>query len=165
MQGIESLRNGHTSGRATAVGRHCAGRRPSARKVWVTRLPPSDVTLPPDTTSPWRARRFVAETLGDTTAYVADVVALLVSEMVTNAVLHARTDVRVSIERGADTIRVEVADECVSGPTVWHFSQQAATGRGLQLVTQLADRWGSEPISGGKVVWFEVTAPTAPHAS
>jgi anti-sigma regulatory factor (Ser/Thr protein kinase) len=121
---------------------------------------PIDVTLPPNTQSPRRARRFVAEALGTDTPRVAEVVALLVSEMVTNAVLHARTDVRVSIERGMDTIRVEVADDCVSGPTVQHFTtHQAATGRGLQLVDQLADRWGSEPRTGGKVVWFEVAAP------
>jgi hypothetical protein len=40
-----------------------------------------------------------------------------------------------------------------------HFAQQATTGRGLQLVERLADRWGSEPRTGGKVVWFEVAAP------
>jgi anti-sigma regulatory factor (Ser/Thr protein kinase) len=120
---------------------------------------PIDVTLPPDTQSPRRARRFVAETLGPDTPRIAEVVALLVSEVVTNAVLHARTDVRLSIERGADTIRVEVADDCVSGPAVQHFAQQATTGRGLQLVERLADRWGSEPRTGGKVVWFEVAAP------
>ena len=121
-------------------------------------LPPSDVTLPPDTKSPWRARRFVAETLSEDTAKVSDVVSLLVSEIVTNAVLHARTEVRVSIERGEDTIRVEIADECVSGPNVRHFTRHATTGRGLQLVDELSDRWGSEPREGGKVVWFELSA-------
>jgi anti-sigma regulatory factor (Ser/Thr protein kinase) len=129
---------------------------PRAGKVWVTALP-IDLTLPPDTQSPWRARCFVAETLGADTPRVADV-ALIVSEMVTNAVLHARTDVRVSIKRGPTTIRVEVADDSESGPTLQHFTQQAATGRGLHLVEQLADRWGSEPRTGGKVVWFEVVA-------
>jgi anti-sigma regulatory factor (Ser/Thr protein kinase) len=122
-------------------------------------VPPSDVTLPPDTRSPWRARRFVAETLVDATANVAEIVTLLVSEMVTNAVLHARTDIRVSIKRGEDAIRVEVADESSSGPMVRHFSQQAATGRGLLLVEELADRWGSDPRDPGKVVWFEMALP------
>ena len=121
-------------------------------------MPPSDVTLPPDTQSPRRARRFVAETLSEDTPVVAEVVSLLVSEIVTNAVLHARTEVRVSIEQGDDTIRVEIADESVSGPTVRHFTRQATTGRGLQLVDELADRWGSEPRNGGKVVWFELSA-------
>lgn len=121
-------------------------------------LPPSDVTLPPDTQSPWRARRFVAETLGDATPTVAEVVSLLVSEIVTNAVLHARTEVHVSIEHGEDMVRVEVADECVSGPSMRPVTRQAATGRGLQLVEQLADRWGTEPRDGGKVVWFELSS-------
>lgn len=121
-------------------------------------MSPSDVTLPPDTQSPWRARCFVAETLSDDTATVADIVSLLVSEIVTNAVLHARTEVRVSIERAEDTIRVEIADECVSGPQVRHVTRQASTGRGLQLVDQLSDRWGTEPRQGGKVVWFELSA-------
>lgn len=121
-------------------------------------MPPSDVTLPPDTQSPWRARCFVAETLSDDTPNVAEVVSLLVSEIVTNAVLHARTEVRVSIERGDDTIRVEVADESSNGPAVRDVTQQAATGRGLQLVNELSDRWGSEPRDGGKVVWFELAS-------
>ena len=124
-------------------------------------MPPSDVTLPPDTQSPWRARRFVAETLGDATPTVADVVSLLVSEIVTNAVLHARTEVHVSIDLDRDTVRVEVADECVAGPAVRHVTRQAATGRGMKLVEQLADRWGTEPRDGGKVVWFELAASQA----
>lgn len=122
-------------------------------------MSPNDLTLPPDPRSPWRARRFVTETLSDTTAHLADVVALLVSEVVTNAVLHARTEVRVSIERGDDTIRVEVADESHTGPAKRPVSQQAATGRGLLLVEELADRWGTEPNPRGKVVWFELSTP------
>lgn len=101
----------------------------------------------------------MAETLSHATPTVAEVVSLLVSEMVTNAVLHARTDIHVSIEHGEDVIRVEVSDQCASGPMVRHFTQQSATGRGLQLVEQLADRWGSEPVDGGKVVWFELASP------
>jgi anti-sigma regulatory factor (Ser/Thr protein kinase) len=119
-------------------------------------VPHADLTLPPDTLSPRRARRFVAETLTGATPTVSEVISLLVSEMVTNAVLHARTDVRVSIERGADVIRVEVADESPRSPTVRQFSNAAATGRGLHLVDQLADRWGSEVRGRGKVVWFEL---------
>lgn len=122
-------------------------------------MPPSDVTLPPDTQSPWRARRFVAETLADSATTLTEVVTLLVSEIVTNAVLHARTEVHVSIARTDEAIRVEVADECVSGPSMHRVTRQAATGRGLQLVEQLADRWGSEPRENGKVVWFELAAP------
>ena len=92
---------------------------------------------------------------------MTDVVTLLVSEMVTNAVLHARTEVHLSIEHDAAGIRVEVSDLSPAAPAVRHFTQQAATGRGMKLVEQLADRWGTEPLPDGKVVWFEVGNP--PH--
>ena len=123
----------------------------------MTSLPLTDVTLPPDTRSPWQARRFVTDVLADEASEpVASTVALLVSEMVTNAVLHARTEITVSVEYQGDWLRVEVADSSPVGPTVRNFTTQAATGRGLQLVEELADRWGTEPSPDGKVVWFEV---------
>ena len=92
---------------------------------------------------------------------VVEVVTLLVSEVVTNAVLHAGTEVVLRIGHEGTSIRVEVTDGSLTEPALRHFTGEAATGRGLWLVQELADAWGQEPKGDGKVVWFEVDlAPT-----
>ena len=114
--------------------------------------------LPPTTESVPTARRFVRQMMadGDTAADV-DTASLLVTEIVTNAVLHARPPMTVRIRVEADVVRIEVGDGSAARPRLQNFSATAATGRGLRLVESLAARWGvrSEP-RGGKVVWFEV---------
>src|SRR5206468_2951238 len=82
---------------------------------------------------------------------------LLVSELVTNAVLHARTDLTVAVERRGENVRVSVSDGSARQPRLRHHSVEAGTGRGLLLVERMARRWGVEPAGTGKVVWFEVS--------
>ncbi len=116
--------------------------------------------LPPTTESVPTARRFV-RTVMDESDTVADIdtAALLVTEIVTNAVLHALTPMTVRVSVAADVVRIEVRDGSVVAPRVRAFSATAATGRGLRLLESLAVRWGVRPEpSGGKVVWFEVGA-------
>lgn len=89
----------------------------------------------------------------------ADTVALLVSEVVTNAVLHAhgpRISVRMLDRRGC--LRVEVDDDSAERPTPRGGSGDAGAehGRGLVLVEGLASRWGVEARRGGKTSWFEI---------
>ena len=88
---------------------------------------------------------------------LVDDVELLTTELVTNAVLHGggleRFHLRV-LERG---VRIEVADRSPSTPVVVHMSEDAGTGRGLVLVSHLAERWGIERAADGKVVWAEIT--------
>lgn len=121
-------------------------------------MPAVEVTLPPDTESPRRARRLVAAALSHDPSEVVEVVTLLVSEAVTNAVLHAGTEVRVRIGRDGASVRVEVADESTDEPHVRHHSPDAATGRGLVLIEELADSWGLQTSADGKVVWFELAS-------
>ena len=122
-------------------------------------MPTIEVTLPPDTDSPRRARRFLKDALqGGAPADVVDVAVLLVSEVVTNAVLHARSEVRVAISWNAHRVRVEVCDHSPAQPVPRHFAPDAGTGRGMLLIEELADAWGMSPTSDGKLVWFEVAA-------
>ncbi|MGH8866492.1 MAG: ATP-binding protein [Actinomycetes bacterium] len=112
-----------------------------------------------DPRSAGQARRFVATTLdGWGLEGLEDPVVLLVSELVSNAVLHASSplDVRVLYDDG--NLRVEVADGSPVPPRLRHFGLDAATGRGLQLVDRVAQEWGVEPVEQGKRVWF--TVPT-----
>ncbi len=121
----------------------------------------AQTTLPPNPVSVGQARAFVARTLvgrglGDT-----DLAELLVSELVTNVVLHAGTDVELRVAASGDQVRVEVSDTSPAMPAIRHFDVEAGTGRGMMLVEALASDWGTDPRPGGKTVWFTLTDPVA----
>jgi two-component sensor histidine kinase len=111
------------------------------------------------------ARRFVAETLSTLPADVQATAALLVSELATNAVLHATSafEVTVTYPTRTGTVRVEVADDERSRPTPLNPPPSALHGRGLLLVESLAARWGVRHSRRrvGKTVWFELALPAA----
>ena len=104
-----------------------------------------------------RARRLLRtaiEGVGDTPADAAE---LLLSEVVTNAFVHAGGVVKVHVRASPAGVRVEVEDRSSHHPVRRWFAPTAGTGRGLQLLDELADRWGSHARPhGGKVVWFEL---------
>ena len=104
----------------------------------------SALELPPSTDSVPVARQFARRAAGSSAADV-DTVVLLVSEVVTNAVLHARSDIRLDVQAGTDTVRVEVYDASPVEPRLHHFRLTSGTGRGLRMLEQLARRWGVEP--------------------
>ncbi len=102
-----------------------------------------------------RARTLVAEALerGPHAARL-DEILLLVSEVVTNAVLHAGTPIELRLEADANGVLVEVTDHCSALPVQRDYDPDASTGRGLGLVATLADRHGVETLPDGKSVWF-----------
>jgi anti-sigma regulatory factor (Ser/Thr protein kinase) len=80
--------------------------------------------------------------------------ALVVSELVTNAVRHAGTDVRLQLEVALGELRVSVADGHPGLPAIGGAEDGTAEGgRGLRLVEAYSGAWGVEPTAGGKVVW------------
>ena len=85
-----------------------------------------------------------------------ETVALLVTELVTNAILHARTPLLLTLESRPDHVRISVADRSNDQPAVRSYESDAVTGRGLALVEQLATTWGVDTTPSGKVVWCEV---------
>ena len=115
------------------------------------------LALRPVPASAATARQFVDTTLGGwgCDGFV-DASRLLVSELVTNAVLHARTEFTLVLRLIRGGVRVEVHDGSQAVPVVRHYEDEAMTGRGLALVDQLAARWGVEESGAGKVVWFEL---------
>jgi anti-sigma regulatory factor (Ser/Thr protein kinase) len=117
-------------------------------------------TLPADLAAAGQARRFAHETLRAWSCLdsVLASVELPLSELVTNAVMHTRTDVEVVLRLGEGALRVEVYDGSPVLPSRRSHDMDAGTGRGLELVEALCERWGVEPGDGGKVVWFEVSA-------
>lgn len=117
------------------------------------------VALNPVPSSAGAARRFVVATLREWDHdELADTAALLVSELVTNAILHARSEVTVAVRALDDRVRVEVADAVDGAPFLRHATDTATTGRGLALVDACARAWGVEPQPPGKAVWFDLEA-------
>lgn len=118
-----------------------------------------------DPQTPRAARRFVSEALtawGDDEGDLTDTVTLLVSELVTNAVVHAGSDVEVMVRLTATAARVEVTDASTNGVAPRDATAEEDSGRGLALVGNLARRWGVRTApGGGKTVWFEVERPPA----
>jgi len=110
------------------------------------------------------ARAFVRATLmsWEMAALVGDA-ELLTSELVTNAVLHARTSLRLTIRHDDDGLTVTVSDDNMRLPTVAGAAELATSGRGLQLVERLADAWGVEQTGDGKSVWARI-GPAAPES-
>ena len=92
---------------------------------------------------------------------LADTVTLLVSELVTNAVLHAGTPCRLSMRAGT-RLRVEVFDHSHRLPGGGlHRDAESHSGRGMLLVDALSAAHGVEVEPKGKRVWFEVAWPLA----
>ncbi len=119
------------------------------------------LALNPDRDAPARARRFVLDVCaGWGIGRVASLAELIASELVTNAVTHARTPMNMTLRLADDQLSVEVRDAdprpmfrpapgTAGAPSDEH-------GRGLLVLDAMADAWGSSPTGDGKVVWANV---------
>lgn len=86
---------------------------------------------------------------------------LVVSEAVTNAVVHAGTSIDVTVMLTGAGARLEVRDGSKHHPTPRDYAATAGTGRGLLLIDGVTTSWGTVPHSDGKTVWFELDAHPA----
>ncbi|MFD6115372.1 SpoIIE family protein phosphatase [Streptomyces yangpuensis] len=107
------------------------------------------------------ARRQVRELLHDwADEEQLDSVVLMVSEMVTNVLVHTDGDALLVAEAvgelGERRLRVEVADSSDELPHKRHPGEMASSGRGVLLMEMLADAWGVDPRGEGKSIWFEL---------
>ncbi|GHE80142.1 hypothetical protein GCM10018785_55320 [Streptomyces longispororuber] len=89
-----------------------------------------------------------------------DSAVLLISEMITNVLVHTDGDAllvaEVTGENGTRRLRAEVSDGSDDLPHKRHPGELASSGRGLVLMDLLADRWGVAPRGEGKSIWFEL---------
>ncbi|MFI6113049.1 ATP-binding protein [Kitasatospora sp. NPDC051164] len=92
---------------------------------------------------------------------VVEDVLLMVSELVTNACLHAPGGPReLRLRWDGERLRVEVADASPVPPRLRPYADPGRPGgHGLRVVDRLSRSWGSEPEGGGKLVWLEVAGP------
>jgi anti-sigma regulatory factor (Ser/Thr protein kinase) len=107
------------------------------------------------------ARRYVTEALIGLPSDVCETAALLVSELATNTVRHAGGPFEVVVRHPAagDVLWIGVTDAGPGDPILSSPAVTEERGRGLQLVSALADRWGVRRRRGSeeKTVWFELT--------
>lgn len=120
--------------------------------VWAEEL-----HVAPAMTSPGRARDFVERCCNQhDLSYLVEDICLVVSELVTNAVIHARTRIRVRIEEWLLCVKVTVYDESVDLPLMSPGCQSSEdeSGRGLWLVEALSAAWGTDLAGAeGKSTW------------
>lgn len=107
------------------------------------------------------ARDFVRENLTGWPEATVDAAILITSELVTNAVVHARTRGEVSVKASRSMLRIAVRDESKSAPVEGRPAQLDTHGRGLNIVSDLSERWGVTESLGGKSVWFTLGATPA----
>ncbi|MFD0269183.1 SpoIIE family protein phosphatase [Streptomyces sp. NPDC127106] len=115
------------------------------------------------------ARRQIRELLHDwADPDQVDSAVLIVSEMVTNVLMHTDGDALLVAEavgeRGARRLRIEVADSSDELPHVRQPGEMASSGRGVLLTEMLADAWGVDPRGEGKSIWFELHERSKPQS-
>jgi signal transduction histidine kinase len=87
-----------------------------------------------------------------------ELASLLVSELVTNAVLYARTEITLVLHREGSQVRFEVRDGSNRPPVDFSVPPSSTRGRGVHIVAAMSDDWGVETVPGqGKVVWFTLS--------
>jgi anti-sigma regulatory factor (Ser/Thr protein kinase) len=112
--------------------------------------------------APRHARRYVVDVLqrwGQED--LADRAAVVVTELATNAVVHARSDFVVTLRSSVDGLRISVGDRSAEAPIAGDAGSDGLSGRGLVLVDAMSTAWGTEPAADGKTVWAELHGSTA----
>jgi sigma-B regulation protein RsbU (phosphoserine phosphatase) len=120
----------------------------------------SRIDLPPEPESARAAREFTRDHLDGLAESLLDTALLLTSELVTNAVLHARTPLQLTVENNGRSIMLAVSDHDRMSPEERPQDAERLDGRGIALVAALSREWGSVAHPAGKTVWCVLdTAP------
>jgi anti-sigma regulatory factor (Ser/Thr protein kinase) len=142
----------HSAGGSDDIALLAVGRVDGERRTSVH-------ALPAESTAPGLARRWSRATLGGwgLSDDQIEVAVLCLNELVTNALLHARSSSRLELDLDDARLLVLVSDDGQATSLSAQLSQtDAVRGRGLALVEQLSDAWGTERDSKGMTVWFEL---------
>jgi serine phosphatase RsbU (regulator of sigma subunit)/anti-sigma regulatory factor (Ser/Thr protein kinase) len=118
-----------------------------------------------DPTGPSRVRQWMTTRLREWSVPepVIGSAILCTSELTTNALLHAGTPAQVHIDLNAERLLVSVADTGTRGSVIRaRTDAMSSRGRGLGLIEELSDSWGTDPSVRGSTVWFEMLLPRRP---
>ncbi len=117
--------------------------------------PRQERELPVSREAPALARAFLrSATCSEHHSAVVDDAVLMVSELVTNSVLHGGPPVVVAVDCAEDSLQVRVRDGSSELPARRDAKQTDESGRGLALVAEMSADWGVAPADDGKHVWF-----------
>jgi anti-sigma regulatory factor (Ser/Thr protein kinase) len=121
-------------------------------------MEPLELTLPARVEAPREARTAAREatTRWGISPDTADTVALVISELVTNAVLHTGSAPVLRMRASDGAVYVELSDDDSRPPRMRDPGDDDAGGRGLHLIEALSHRWGVRTTRTGKVVWCEI---------
>jgi anti-sigma regulatory factor (Ser/Thr protein kinase) len=150
-----------------AAFRPAASQPPDDVTLLLTRIPEGPrssrtVLLLPEARSAGLARSEVRATLTQWgVADLADTTCLLATELLANAVQHARSPVEMRLYLTAGEVIVEVTDDSAQLPQRCLPADDDEGGRGLLMVDALATSWGTRPAASGKTVWFTLPATPA----
>ncbi|MEU8214012.1 ATP-binding protein [Micromonospora sp. NPDC049044] len=157
--------------RAT-LGQHAIlGRAPLEHPATRAPIPPhrAHLRLPADAQSPAAARRLVARQCHAWGMHaMADRAMVIASELVSNAVQHARTDMDITVSDEAGSLRISVRDregETPDSTTPTLPRQVTEGGRGLPIIAALTTNWGFFPFGDGKTVWAVIDGPNGSPVS
>jgi anti-sigma regulatory factor (Ser/Thr protein kinase) len=109
--------------------------------------------LGPEPTSARAARAFVRRHVESSDQELRDSAELLASELVTNGVLHARSDLTLGVVARETCVLIAVSDGNQAVPHERHPGPSAENGRGIALVSTIARQWGVAPQASGKIIW------------
>jgi anti-sigma regulatory factor (Ser/Thr protein kinase) len=118
--------------------------------------------VPAESTGPSRVRQWMRARLREWSVPdpVIGAAILCTSELTTNALLHAGTPAQVHIDLSTQRLLVSVADTGTRGSvTPTKADTMSSRGRGLGLIEELSDAWGTDPSVRGATVWFEIMIP------
>lgn len=113
-------------------------------------------TLPSSVNTPAAARAFVRDEVARKAAVPVEDLTLVVSELVTNAVVHGSAEVHLDVAVEGSHVRIEVADDSPADAAPVAPLVEGDSGRGLLLVARLAARWGVRRDGARKVVWADL---------
>lgn len=123
---------------------------------------PRSLRLAGGVAAPRQARDFLAAACSDWRAeQFVEVGSLVVSELVSNAVLHAGTDLDLTLEYSGARLLMRVHDGSPVLPEPAGVRPIGAGGHGLEIIARIAESWGVEPDPGGKSVWCVLGAQQA----
>ncbi|NGM11357.1 SpoIIE family protein phosphatase [Verrucosispora sp. CWR15] len=120
--------------------------------------------VPAEPTAPSRVRHWMTAQLTEweVAESVIGAAVLCTSELTTNALLHAGTAARVEVDLSPERLLVSVADSGSRGTVTRARTETLSSrGRGLGLIEELSDAWGTDPTVRGSTVWFEILLPPA----
>ncbi|WP_248293811.1 SpoIIE family protein phosphatase [Actinoplanes sp. TBRC 11911] len=127
----------------------------------------AQMLVPAEPTGPSRVRQWMSARLREWSVpdQVISAAILCTNELTTNALLHAGTPAQVHIDLNAERLLVSVADTGTRGTVIrTHADTLSSRGRGLGLIEDLSDSWGTDPTVRGTTVWFEMLLAGPPGA-